>query len=811
MKIRIKKFVSFCLGCLLLVSSCGMVNITASADAQPDSGKTLKILAVGNSFSQDAMAHLYQIAASCGYQNIVLGNMYIGGCTLATHWENASGDKPAYQYQKNTSGSWSYYSNTTLLNGIKDEDWDVITLQQASGYSGVSDSYNSDLTNLVSYIEENKTNPDAKIGWHMTWAYQNGSTHSDFPKYSSDQMTMYNAIVSAVQNKILTNDSIDLVIPAGTAIQNVRSSYIGDTLTRDGYHLSYNLGRYIAALTWFKAVTGLSIDDITYVPSISEIPSEYLPIIKEAVNNAVSNPYSVTQSSYTDKSQIDLSRYNLLDWEEVGLAYWNSGNGTYSDDPQPNAAANNSKCFVCSKVRFTKEDIPVGSVLVIDSGYQYRPDGWAPSGAAAPGRPDNVTTAQVVIDEAWWANYEYRAFNVAYIGNTTDLTGITAETAAHFRIYIPKSTQNQSSEKALTDLTISGSEGNASGNAIMVSLPEGTDITALVPEFSISDKASVSPAVGTPQDFTSPVTYTVTAENGTVQTYIVMVKLTPVYDYSGYNLLDWQPLGGAYWNSGNGAYSADAQPNAAASNSVYYVCSKVRFTREELPVGSVIVVDTGYQYRPEGWAYESAANAVRPDSVTTERIVVDETWWGNYEYRAFNVSVEGASADVTNAVTETASHFRIYIPKSSEKDITGFMVENVNGTVSGNAITVTLPAGTDVTALAPVIQISDKATVSPASGTVQDFTNPVEYTVTAEDGTVQIYNVTVNTEEKLPLAGDVDLDGSVTVSDVVELRDLIMKGSSTDVQLLAGDMDGSGTLTVADVVELRDYIMKGIF
>lgn len=59
--------------------------------------------------------------------------------------------------------------------------------------------------------------------------------------------------------------------------------------------------------------------------------------------------------------------------------------------------------------------------------------------------------------------------------------------------------------------------------------------------------------------------------------------------------------------------------------------------------------------------------------------------------------------------------------------------------------------------------------------------------------------------------GDVDGDGQVTVSDVVELRDLIMKGSSTDVQRLSADLDANGTLTVSDVVELRDYIMKGIF
>jgi hypothetical protein len=77
---------------------------------------------------------------------------------------------------------------------------------------------------------------------------------------------MYNAIVNAVNTKILTNNDIAIVIPSGTSIQNVRTSFIGD-MTRDGYHLSYGIGRYIASMTYVKALTGLSIDNSKTVPS----------------------------------------------------------------------------------------------------------------------------------------------------------------------------------------------------------------------------------------------------------------------------------------------------------------------------------------------------------------------------------------------------------------------------------------------------------------------------------------------------------------------------------------------------------------
>lgn len=64
-------------------------------------------------------------------------------------------------------------------------------------------------------------------------------------------------------------------------------------------------------------------------------------------------------------------------------------------------------------------------------------------------------------------------------------------------------------------------------------------------------------------------------------------------------------------------------------------------------------------------------------------------------------------------------------------------------------------------------------------------------------------------EENDYLSGDVDGDGRVTVSDVVELRGVILSADYTNKQLKAGDLNASGTLTVSDVVDLRDKIMKG--
>lgn len=85
--------------------------------------------------------------------------------------------------------------------------------------------------------------------------------------------------------------------------------------------------------------------------------------------------------------------------------------------------------------------------------------------------------------------------------------------------------------------------------------------------------------------------------------------------------------------------------------------------------------------------------------------------------------------------------------KSSEKQIKSFSFKTLNinatiDTIQRNVIA-TLPFGTDASNLSPTIIISTKATISPASDIVQNFTKPVLYTVTAEDGSSQIFTVNI--------------------------------------------------------------------
>lgn len=247
---------------------------------------SLKVLAVGNSFSEDAMFYLYDIAKSAGFKNIVLGNLFIGGCSLSTHIHNARAGKEEYIYFKNHTGEWIPHENRSLLYGLRDEDWDIITLQQYSGHSGVVDTYNQDLDDLIAYINKNKTNPKARLAWHMTWAYETLSDHPDFAIYSNNQLNMYNSIVNAVKSRIENNRAFSFIIPAGAAIQNLRTSFIGDNLTRDGYHLN-NLGWFAAGLCWFSTLTGIGPNKTAFVPE--DITQEQLEAIKKEVDAVVNS------------------------------------------------------------------------------------------------------------------------------------------------------------------------------------------------------------------------------------------------------------------------------------------------------------------------------------------------------------------------------------------------------------------------------------------------------------------------------------------------------------------------------------------
>ena len=268
--------------------------------------KSLKLLAIGNSFSNNALEYLPILAKELGIEEIIVGKLYVGGCTVDGHWSRAQSGADYESFQVNTTGdaNWTTYpaGQRSLQFALELYDWDIITMQQGSPVSGVPESLGN-LQNLIDFVNANKTNPDAKLYWHMTWAYSQFSTHSGFANYGNDQMTMYNAFVDLSKNHIATNASFAGIIPAGTAVQNFRDDDADNSaiekqfITTDGYHLQ-TYSRMVATLTWLRTLTGLSLDDVNCKSNDTvKFARTYLKTIKKAANDAYLNPYEVTPLS----------------------------------------------------------------------------------------------------------------------------------------------------------------------------------------------------------------------------------------------------------------------------------------------------------------------------------------------------------------------------------------------------------------------------------------------------------------------------------------------------------------------------------
>lgn len=278
----------------VLVTIVLYIAVPIGAEAKHDkenNGKTVRILAVGNSFSEDAIEqNLYELAEAEGIR-VIIGNLYHPGCSLEQHFNYLSEGKKEYNYRKIVDGVKTDCPQTTLEYALLDEDWDYVSFQQASHYSGLWNTYMPWLEHVVSYVKK-RLRHDTKLMWHMTWAYAADSKHDGFKNYGNSQINMYKAILSTTQN-VLKTIPFDILIPCGTAIQNARTSTLGDTMNRDGYHLQLTYGRYVAACTWFEAIFNRNVKSNTYRPL--GVDSRQLHVAKEAAHKAVKRPYKVSK------------------------------------------------------------------------------------------------------------------------------------------------------------------------------------------------------------------------------------------------------------------------------------------------------------------------------------------------------------------------------------------------------------------------------------------------------------------------------------------------------------------------------------
>jgi IPT/TIG domain/NHL repeat len=143
-------------------------------------------------------------------------------------------------------------------------------------------------------------------------------------------------------------------------------------------------------------------------------------------------------------------------------------------------------------------------------------------------------------------------------------------------------------------------------------------------------------------------------------------------------------------------------------------------------------------------------------------------------------------------------------PKSADNTITGFAFNSlspaVNASISGNTITATVPVGTNLTSLAPTITLPTGAVVTPASGAAQNFSNPVTYTVKAEDGTTQLYTVTVSIQG-VSIVSFAPTSGGAGTS--VVINGLGFSNISTENQVTVNGVNATITASRTDQITIQ--------
>lgn len=235
----------------------------------------MKILSIGNSFSEDAQRYLASVEHSMGLE-IKCVNACIGGCTLVRHYNNICLDTPDYLVQE--CGS-NMRDGATLKEILLSDDFDVITLQEASVRSMDYCNFQPYLNELVSYVR--KLCPTAKIALHETWGYESRTDRIKNLGFS-EHSEMYAAIKSAY-SMAMTDTGADLLIPSGEVMAKLYER--GLKIHRDGFHASRGVGRYALSLTWVKAIFGTSVAQNKFSDFEEYISDEEIAAVISAVES----------------------------------------------------------------------------------------------------------------------------------------------------------------------------------------------------------------------------------------------------------------------------------------------------------------------------------------------------------------------------------------------------------------------------------------------------------------------------------------------------------------------------------------------
>lgn len=210
----------------------------------------LKVLAIGNSFTHDATAYINELADSMGLdkKRFCIYVMNAAGASLS-YWNKIYRSHKVDSAYRMAGQIYMPVIKAPMADIIA-QNWDVVVLQQYSGDADKYYTFNPSLSTLTKTIRRHCTNSNVMVAWNLTHSY--GPARSGSAENSQSQ---WERIVKAAK-MVMKRDSLDFVIPSGTALQNARHTVLNNKslLTLDDIHIGFGTARYVTACTWVETL-----------------------------------------------------------------------------------------------------------------------------------------------------------------------------------------------------------------------------------------------------------------------------------------------------------------------------------------------------------------------------------------------------------------------------------------------------------------------------------------------------------------------------------------------------------------------------
>ncbi len=294
---------------------------------------------------------------------------------------------------------------------------------------------------------------------------------------------------------------------------------------------------------------------------------------------------------------------------------------------------------------------------------------------------------------------------------------------------------------------------------VAVTVPDGTPLNVAPEQIQVSENASISPLGTTVRNFNQPVRYTVTAENGAEREWTITTTILPPTGSTANDIT---------------AFALPIQNSSSIDVDAHVVTINVADGTNLNTAPQLLEVSTNAMVSP---AVSTVQDFSTPVLYTVTAENGDEQLW------TVNVTVSPPSG-------------------SGENDIVAFELPNQNTStinVSGHTVSINVAAGTSLNVAPGIFQISAGATVQPDITAVQDFSGIVTYTITAENGIAQDWQVqvTVSPDNTVPV---ITLVGS-------NPQDLTVGGTYVELGAIAADnVDGDISSNV--IIDASDVDMN---